>query len=295
MTPPLSFQLGHAAHDVYPWRVDDAPGRTFYLPRLEAVLTAECRSGAGWRCAVVARRRPCPDARHVVLSNAEIVAATATVVVDADDHDAVAMIWVAEVWRRWRGGLVNVGARTLAEDIRIPGTLVADVDLHALARMAEATRLRAPGIRRLLDRLATAGLLTSIESHADRGWGSYALRLPELAAAAPDTATTSVAINATPASTGSIHIGPCSAREGGSAGSSHGAPDLHHSPAIAAGDQSGEGGNMPDTAMLTNQADVADDFDLDITLLEVADAASLIATTDDNCGSTCGACTTNAA
>ena len=52
---------------------------------------------------------------------------------------------------------------------------------------------------------------------------------------------------------------------------------------------------MPNTATVTNPADVADDFDLDITLLEVADAASLIATTDDNCGSTCGACTTNAA
>jgi len=295
MTLPLSFQLGHAAHDVYPWRVDDGPGRTFYLPRLQAVLTVEYRSGAGWRCAVIARRRPRPDARHVLLSNAEIVAGTATVVVDADDHDAVAMVWVAEVWRRWRGGLVHLGARTLAEDIRTPGTLVADVDLHALARMAEATRLRSPGIRRLLDRLATAGLLTSIESHADRGWGSYALRLPGLAAAAPDSATTSVATQATSVNAADVHIGSVSAREGGWAGSSHGAPDPHHSPAMAVGDLSEEGGNMSDSAMLTNPADVADDFDLDITLLEVADAASLIATTDDNCGSTCGACTTNAA
>jgi len=295
MTLPRSFQLGHGARDLYPWRVDDAPGRTFYLPRLEAVLTVEYRSGAGWRCTVIARRRPRPDSRHVLLSNAEIVAATATVVVDPDDHDAVAMIWVAEVWRRWRGGLVHVGARTLAEDIRIPGTLVADVDLHALADMAEVTRLRSPGIRRLLDRLATAGLLTTVESHADRGWGSYALRLPGLAAAAPDAATASVAIHATSASAGDLHIGSVSAREGGWAGSSHGAPDPHHSPATAVRDLSGEGGNMSDTAMLTNQDAVADDFDLDITLLEVADAASLIATTDDNCGSTCGACTTNAA
>jgi hypothetical protein len=46
---------------------------------------------------------------------------------------------------------------------------VADVDLHALARLAVVTRLRSPGIRRLLDRLTTAGLLTSVESHADRG------------------------------------------------------------------------------------------------------------------------------
>jgi hypothetical protein len=182
MTLPLSFQLGHAESDLRPRRVDDAPGRTFYLPRLEAVLTVEYRSGDGWRCAVIARRCPRPDARHALLSYTEIVAAPATVVVDADDHDAVAMVWVAEVWRRWRGGLVHLGARTLAEDIRIPGTLVAEVDLHALARLAEVTRLRSPGIRRLLDRLATAGLLTSVESHADRGWGSYALRPPGLTA-----------------------------------------------------------------------------------------------------------------
>ena len=38
-----------------------------------------------------------------------------------------------------------------------------------------------------------------------------------------------------------------------------------------------------------------DDFDLDVTLLEVADPAGLVNVTDDGCGSTCGACTTNAA
>lgn len=39
----------------------------------------------------------------------------------------------------------------------------------------------------------------------------------------------------------------------------------------------------------------SDGFDLDISLLEVSDAAGLINLTDDNCGSTCGACTTNVA
>ncbi|GAA4838890.1 FxLD family lanthipeptide [Kitasatospora terrestris] len=36
----------------------------------------------------------------------------------------------------------------------------------------------------------------------------------------------------------------------------------------------------------------ADDFDLDVAAVEVADAASLQVLTDDGCGSTCGACTT---
>lgn len=37
------------------------------------------------------------------------------------------------------------------------------------------------------------------------------------------------------------------------------------------------------------------DFDLDVTLLEIADAAALVNITDDGCGSTCGACTTGVA
>jgi FxLD family lantipeptide len=38
-----------------------------------------------------------------------------------------------------------------------------------------------------------------------------------------------------------------------------------------------------------------DEFDLDVTLLEVADPAGLVNVTDDGCTSTCGACVTNAA
>ncbi|MDT0481724.1 FxLD family lanthipeptide [Streptomyces doebereineriae] len=39
----------------------------------------------------------------------------------------------------------------------------------------------------------------------------------------------------------------------------------------------------------------SDGFDLDVSLVEVADAAGLVNLTDDNCGTTCGACTTNVA
>ncbi|GLW58064.1 FxLD family lanthipeptide [Kitasatospora phosalacinea] len=34
------------------------------------------------------------------------------------------------------------------------------------------------------------------------------------------------------------------------------------------------------------------EFDLDVTVVETVDAASLQVLTDDGCGSTCGACTT---
>ncbi|MFC4035820.1 FxLD family lanthipeptide [Streptomyces polygonati] len=39
----------------------------------------------------------------------------------------------------------------------------------------------------------------------------------------------------------------------------------------------------------------SDGFDLDVTLVEVGDIAGLISLTDDGCGETCGACTTNVA
>ncbi|MGP4046837.1 FxLD family lanthipeptide [Streptomyces sp. 2A115] len=39
----------------------------------------------------------------------------------------------------------------------------------------------------------------------------------------------------------------------------------------------------------------SDGFDLDVSLVEVADSASLTNLTNDGCGSTCGACTTNVA
>lgn len=42
-------------------------------------------------------------------------------------------------------------------------------------------------------------------------------------------------------------------------------------------------------------APLSDGFDLNVSLLEVSDAAGLTNLTDDNCGSTCGACTTNVA
>lgn len=52
---------------------------------------------------------------------------------------------------------------------------------------------------------------------------------------------------------------------------------------------------MSSTVLEAPPAAITDGFDLDVTLVEVADSAGLIELTDDGCGSTCGACTTNAA
>lgn len=159
--------------------VGDGRGRLFYLPRLGAVLTAEYRTGDGYRCAVLARRHLRPQPRHVLLSGTEIAAAPSTVTIDPNDVDAVAMVWLVQVWQRWRAGLVYLGGRVLAEDLRIPGTLVADIDRNALVHLATVTRLRAPGIGCLLQRLCTADLLAGPQPNPHRRWGSYTLRLPD--------------------------------------------------------------------------------------------------------------------
>jgi FxLD family lantipeptide len=46
---------------------------------------------------------------------------------------------------------------------------------------------------------------------------------------------------------------------------------------------------------VATDAATTDGFDLDVTLVEVGDVAGLISLTDDGCGETCGACTTNVA
>ncbi|MET9218596.1 FxLD family lanthipeptide [Streptomyces sp. NPDC008079] len=46
---------------------------------------------------------------------------------------------------------------------------------------------------------------------------------------------------------------------------------------------------------VVTDAATTDGFDLDVTLVEVGDVAGLISLTDDGCGETCGACTTNVA
>ncbi|GAA3073576.1 MULTISPECIES: FxLD family lanthipeptide [Streptomyces] len=49
------------------------------------------------------------------------------------------------------------------------------------------------------------------------------------------------------------------------------------------------------TQMQPQGAGSTDGFDLDVTLVEVSDPAGLVSLTDDGCGETCGACTTNVA
>ncbi|SFD42753.1 MULTISPECIES: FxLD family lanthipeptide [Streptomyces] len=53
--------------------------------------------------------------------------------------------------------------------------------------------------------------------------------------------------------------------------------------------------NVPVQNGISPSSPSGDGFDLDVALLEVGDVAGLTNLTDDNCGTTCGACTTNVA
>ncbi|MBT2420752.1 FxLD family lanthipeptide [Streptomyces sp. ISL-22] len=52
---------------------------------------------------------------------------------------------------------------------------------------------------------------------------------------------------------------------------------------------------VPSTHVSQQTPGASDGFDLDVSLVEIADPAGLVNLTDDNCGTTCGACTTNVA
>ncbi|WP_446041703.1 FxLD family lanthipeptide [Streptomyces sp. SID1121] len=52
---------------------------------------------------------------------------------------------------------------------------------------------------------------------------------------------------------------------------------------------------LSDTQARPQSPGTSDGFDLDVSLVEIADPAGLVNLTDDGCGSTCGACTTNVA
>lgn len=51
----------------------------------------------------------------------------------------------------------------------------------------------------------------------------------------------------------------------------------------------------PGTTQVHQEPTSTDGFTLDVSLVEVSDTAGLISLTDDGCGETCGACTTNVA
>jgi hypothetical protein len=157
---------------------DDVRHRLLFVAPLDAVVMPFSRvSGGGWLCLVVAARdsgqnRP----RHLVLTEDQLAAASARLVLDVDDHDGLALLlWPARVFLRWPGGAFPILARVLAEEVRVPGTLHLPVQAVAdhgrlAARLPNA---RPPAVARMLDRLHRAGFLDPDPT------GGHTLTLPE--------------------------------------------------------------------------------------------------------------------
>jgi hypothetical protein len=156
----------------------DLRGRLLHVASLDAIVVVQHRvPDAGWWCSVIARHHPTTGPNQLLVTDAQAAAAPTSVTVDPTDMDATPMLWLARVWQHWRGGLVYLGARALAEEFRVPGTLTVDVDITALRRLASITRLRLPGLGQLLHRLRVDGYLTRTDA-GGTVWGRHVLHLP---------------------------------------------------------------------------------------------------------------------
>jgi hypothetical protein len=166
---------------------DDDRTRLLHVPGIDAIVLREHRQPGGWRCTVIARRDCRFDVGHVDVTDDELAIAHTSIAADpAADPDRYMMLWQTRVTQYSRGGAAYLGARALANDIRRPGTVVVDLDDEAVLRLLQVTRLRPPGLKRLLARLVGAGLLTPTLPGVDGRWGAYIFAAPDVPAG-PDT------------------------------------------------------------------------------------------------------------
>jgi hypothetical protein len=86
--------------------------------------------------------------------------------------------WHTQVRRRFPGPLTGQAARLLAR-LATPGTAHVDLDPPTVHHLLHTLHLlRPPGLRRLIGKLTTAGLLTLVHPGTGRHWGTYHLTLP---------------------------------------------------------------------------------------------------------------------
>lgn len=156
-------------------------GHLCHLTDADAIVFPEHRRPGGWRCMVVARRRPVAGPGYIDdVTYDQLCAAPKTVQVDPHDPDGCAMLWLAKVWQTWPSGAVWLGAGAFANDLRQAGTLQFDLDPAALRRLLEVTRLRIPAVQRLIERLAGAELLIPELPGVNGGWGTFYLNVMSL-------------------------------------------------------------------------------------------------------------------
>jgi hypothetical protein len=102
-----------------------------------------------------------------------------------DEGDALAATWQACVHLRFPDGQLRQVADYLATSAGRPGTVTVELDPHTVHRLLLAVRLRPAGLRELLARLATAGMLTQVHGRDGEHLGVHTLTMP----AHPETST----------------------------------------------------------------------------------------------------------
>ena len=171
------FDLGHRGP--VPRDTNDPHNRLLFLPDPQLIIAVECRRAqGGWHCGIVADNKRGHRPGHLTLTDDDLARAHTTLAADPiHDPDRYALAWQARILQCWLGGRTQAAARTIAESLRPPGSLTVDIDQHAATRLITATRLRVPGLRRLLERLTGSGMLR-LDLPNLEGWGHYTLTIP---------------------------------------------------------------------------------------------------------------------
>jgi hypothetical protein len=165
----------------------DLPGDSpLYLLATGLVVTPQSRTDEGWQCRVLND----VSERSIVVSDIDVetglaVRDLADPLAGVDDGRFLTL-WQARVRGRWPGPLAHQAARIIAEDLPRPAPRLVDLDPAAIRNLLLGLHLlRRPGLRQLVTKLASSGLLACVQSGDQDHWGRYRLSLPAIPSAAP--------------------------------------------------------------------------------------------------------------
>jgi hypothetical protein len=135
-------------------------GRILYLPEWDIIVAPETNLGLTWRCSVIARGVPL-GATHLYIDALELAVygQTELHIFPLTQPDLYAMAWQAQVFAHWPWTGLARFARALGEEIRPAHSIVLDLSLNAIRRLASATNLRPAALQLNFDRLRQAGYL----------------------------------------------------------------------------------------------------------------------------------------
>lgn len=161
---------------------DRRGGRVLYLPlRAQLVVAVEHDTRTHtWRCVRVTHDPGQPGAEQLTVPDAEIEGAITVPLGYPVGDDAYAAVWQGCVHARWPTGHRHVFADHLITAARRPGTVIVELDRHAIYRLTLTIGTTGAALRRLLEGFVAGGLLAPLDAdHVDNdGWGIYVLTMP---------------------------------------------------------------------------------------------------------------------